>query len=90
MKEVIMSLKPFALANAAAATAAVLWTFCSLFVMSMPKMMMDMTGHMLHADMTGQAWTMTTTGFVFGLILWAVTCWLTGWLLARFYNKFAA
>ncbi len=85
-----MSLKPIALANASAATAAVLWIICSLFVSSMPSMMMDMTGHMLHADLTSQMWTMTMIGFVFGLILWAVTCWITGWLLATFYNKFAS
>ena len=85
-----MKLNPIALANAAAATAIVLWLVCSFFVMTLPGSMMSMSGHMLHADMTAMGWTLTLSGFIFGLLIWAASCWFTGWLVATFYNRFTS
>lgn len=84
-----MNLNSTALANAAAATAAVLWVACSLLVVLLPGAMMSFTGHMIHLDLQTHAWTMNGTGFVYGLLLWVVAAWVTGWLIAVFYNRFS-
>lgn len=83
-----MELNSKAFANASAAASAVLWIVCSAFVAMLPGMMSNMTGHMLHFDMEPHGWTLTLTGFVFGLIIWCVAAWIAGWLMAFFYNRF--
>jgi len=83
-----MELNKQALANAAAVTAAVLWIVCSVLVAALPGMMSNMTGHMLHLNMEPHGWILTFTGFIFGLIIWCITAWITGWLVALFYNRF--
>lgn len=77
-----------ALANAAAVTSIILWIICSALVATLPSMMMTMSGHMLHADMTSVGWTLAPIGFVVGLIIWAAIAWVTGWLIGFFYNRF--
>jgi len=83
-----MELNIKAFANAAAVAAAILWVACSALVSALPGMMSNMTGHMLHLDMEPHGWVLTFTGFAFGLVIWTVAAWLTGWLLALFYNRF--
>ncbi|WP_286829201.1 MULTISPECIES: DUF5676 family membrane protein [Kordiimonas] len=83
-----MKLNVTALANAAAATAAILWIVCSLFVVLLPGMMMSMTGHMVHLEMQAYSWVVTLYGFAFGLVIWVVLAWTTGWLFGTFYNRF--
>ncbi|WP_286829386.1 MULTISPECIES: DUF5676 family membrane protein [Kordiimonas] len=85
-----MKLNTMGLANAAAATAAVLWLLCSFLVFALPGMMMSMTGHMVHIDMVGRGWMLTGFGFAIGLVAWVVSCWITGWLIGYFYNRFTA
>lgn len=77
-----------ALANAAAVTVIILWIVCSALVAGLPAMMLDMSGHMLHVDMQAVGWALTPVGFVVGLVIWAVSAWVTGWLIAYFYNRF--
>ncbi len=81
-----MKLNSFALALSSALTFAVLWVACSLIVVALPGMMMDMSGHMIHANFSMMNWTMTFTGFFIGLIAWSLLAGLTGWLVAVFYN----
>lgn len=57
-----MKLDPKKLALSFGGATAILWTICSVFVAFVPGRMMSMTGHMLHADATGFAWTMTGVG----------------------------
>jgi len=83
-----MKLNATAMANAAAATAAILWIVCSLLVVMLPGMMLSMTGHMVYLDMGAHSWVMSAYGFGFGLIIWVVLAWVIGWLVATFYNRF--
>lgn len=85
-----MKLNTMGLANAAAATAAVLWFICSFLVFALPGMMMSMTGHMVHINMTERGWMLTGFGFGIGLVAWVVAAWITGWLVGYFYNRFTA
>lgn len=79
-----------AMALAFAGAAAVLFALCSLLVFAMPHMMMDMTGHMTHADFSDMHWTLSGTGLLFGLLAWTVSAAALGWLLAFLYNRIAS
>lgn len=81
-----MQLDPNRLALSFGGTTATLWTICSVFVALVPGQMMSMTGHMLHADASGFAWTMTGAGFLIGLICWTLWAAVAGWLIAWFYT----
>jgi len=72
---------------AAAYTVTIIWVICSVLVVLLPGMSMSMGGYMMHADFSGMAWQMGITGFVAGLVLWAVTAGVFAWLLASIYNK---
>ena len=75
----------FALATTIAV--AILWTVCSLIVVLVPGMSMNMSGYMMHADFTEMQWNMTFTGFLFGLVLWSLSAGLLAWIIALVYNK---
>ena len=62
---------------------------CSLLVALLPGMMMNMTGDMVHADMSHMNWSMNLVGFLVGLVIWTLLAGITGWLVAIFYNRFA-
>lgn len=85
-----MKLNPTALGFSLAIATAILWTVCSLIVTVVPGFAMDMTGHMMHANLGTMAWTMTVPGFVIGLVIWSVAACVTGWLIASCYNRLAA
>ena len=72
-----------------AITAAVLWIICSLLVWAFPSMMMQMSGDMVHGDLSqmGWGWHLSLSGVFFALILWSVTAGITGWLIAYSYNR---
>ena len=72
---------------ATAVTFGLFWIVCSVLVMILPSLMMDMSGHMIHGDMSGMSWTMTFSGFVIGLIIWALFAGLIAGLIAHIYNK---
>ncbi|TNE40714.1 MAG: hypothetical protein EP347_03125 [Alphaproteobacteria bacterium] len=84
-----MKLDPNALALSSGVTALVLWFICSVFVFLAPGPMMNMTGSMMHADVSHMSWQLNASGFFIGLILWTALSALTGWLVATFYNRFA-
>jgi uncharacterized membrane protein YbhN (UPF0104 family) len=71
---------------ATAITTAIVWVLCSILVLAMPSPMMNMSGHMVHANLNGMNWTLTFTGFVLGLISWSIWAGIFGWILAYFYN----
>ena len=83
-----MKLDPFKFGVAAACAVAIIWIFCSLLVISLPGMSMNMGGYMMHADFSEMSWHMGVTGFLFGLVLWALSAGIFASLLAAIYNKF--
>ncbi len=72
-----------------AASAAILWIICSLAVILMPSAMMEVTGHMVHSNLSSQGWVMTPTGFVIGLAAWSLSSGAFGWLAASLYNRYS-
>lgn len=85
-----MKIDANALALSAAVTTALLWLLCSLFVVMMPGMSMNMSGYMMHSDFSGMQWELNIIGFLAGLIIWSLCAAVTAWLLATFYNRFSA
>ena len=83
----IMKLNPNKFAIACAGAIVILWVICSAIVYFLPVAMMYFTGHMMHADLSAIAWTLTGTGFIVGLVAWAFCAWITAWLIAIIYNK---
>jgi len=66
---------------------AVFWVICSLFVYSMPMGMVQMSGHMVHADLGQMSWVLTWGGFIYGLLAWAIIAGITAWAIAALYNR---
>lgn len=81
-----MKLYPAKLGVAAAVTAGLLWVVCSLLVLALPGGMINMSGHMVHADLSQMSWTLTFVGFLLGLVIWSVVAYITGWLIGMVYN----
>lgn len=71
---------------AAAYAESIIWLFCSILVVMLPGMSMNMGGYMMHADFSGMGWHMGLGGFVYGLILWSLTAGIFAWLMATIYN----
>ena len=75
---------------ACAVTAAILWVFCSAFVVAMPQPMMQMTAHMIHMDLPQISWAMSWSGFLLGLLSWVALSGIAGAVLAAVYNRLLA
>ncbi len=86
MKLDAMKLDAMKLAAAAAMTTAVIWTVCAALVALLPGNMMNLSGHMVHADLAAMNWTLTWVGYFVGLVIWSFSAAVTGWLIATFYN----
>tara|TARA_R110002096_G_scaffold327314_1_gene521384 strand:- start:7820 stop:8101 length:282 start_codon:yes stop_codon:yes gene_type:complete len=72
---------------ASALAFAVLWIICSIFVWIGPGMMMEMSGHMVHGDLSQMQWQISFSGVIIGLIIWSVMAGITGGLIVAFYNR---
>ena len=72
---------------ACAITAAVFWSICSLMVALMPESMMQITAHMLHVNLSYMTWTLTWSGFLFGLLSWSAFSGVVGLVLALVYKR---
>ena len=81
-----MKLNAIKFGLAAAYAVAIIWVFCSLLVVMLPGMSMNMGGYMMHSDFSGMSWHMGVAGFVLGLILWSLTAGIFAWLMAAIYN----
>jgi hypothetical protein len=82
-----MIINPNVLGVASAIVAAILWITCSLLVVFVPGFIEAMSAGMMHGDSKSVSFTMTWTGFFWGLIAWVVWADIAGWLVAYFYNK---
>ena len=83
----MMKLDAFKLGLATAIVLAIIWLICGALVVVIPAAMMQMSGHMLHADLSGGAWSMHWVGFLFGLVLWSVLGGALVWAVAALYNR---
>lgn len=81
-----MRINATAFGLASAAVAAVSWILCSAIVGMIPGPMMNMSGHMVHANLEGMNWTLTFSGVVIGLVVWSLFAGLFAWALAVIYN----
>lgn len=66
---------------------AIIWLICSVLVMLIPTGMMEMTGQMMHADLSTMQWHIGIGGVVLGAIAWSLVAGVTGWLIATIYNR---
>ena len=82
-----MKLDTSKIAISSAAAFALVWLLCSLLVLALPSSMMNMSGHMVHGDLSDMGWHMTFTGVALGLLAWSFVAGLTGGLIAYVYNK---
>ena len=63
-----MKLNPNILGVSSAIVTAILWTICSLLVVFVPGFIETMSAGMMHGDAMDVSFTMTWTGFFWGLI----------------------
>jgi hypothetical protein len=75
------------LALACAMATAILWFICSASVVMMPALSLEVTGHLVHADLSGTSWSLTWGGFLIGLVTWTLTAAVSAWLIAWVYNR---
>lgn len=85
-----MKLDSVKLAYATAIIFGGIWIICSILVVLIPGAMMQMSGHMLHADLGTMAWTLNWAGFIIGLILWTLLPAVIVWAIAATYNRLLA
>lgn len=83
-----MKINPLYFGLSSAITAAILWILCSMFVFLVPSPMMNMSGHMMHANLSSMNWTLSFTGVLTGLIAWSLFAFIFAWALAYIYNLF--
>jgi len=81
-----MKLDAVRIGAATAIVFAVVWVICSLLVVFVPGVMMEMSGHMLHADLGNLNWTLRWTGFFVGLVAWTALSWVIAWAIAAVHN----
>lgn len=72
---------------ATATVFAAFWVFCSLLVITMPLGMMQMSGHMVHADFGHMTWRLNFIGFAYGLVAWSLIAALLSGAIAAIYNR---
>jgi hypothetical protein len=72
---------------AAAMAFGIVWLICSLLVWVFPASMTNMSGHMVHSDLSAMIWHMSGVGVLIGLFLWSVVAGFVAWLSATVYNR---
>ncbi len=75
---------------AAALAAGIAWAICGLVVFLAPSFMTDMTGHMIHMDISDIGLMMSMQGMLMGFIGWVILAGAFAWLLAIIYNRVTA
>ena len=72
---------------ACAIALAIAWVVCSGFVMFTPESMMEISGNMIHMDLSTMGWDMGAHGLLVGMMAWALVGGLTGATVATIYNR---
>ena len=92
MARFVSSHEPVTSANAAAATIAVGYVVCAVFVVVARDLALEITKSLFHGLATTSAFdgrTASVGSFVVGFIAAVVGAWLIGYLFAAFYTSFA-
>ena len=71
---------------ATAAAIALAWLVCTALVGIAPGGMMSLSGHMMHTNFHGMAWSMNPGGIIAGLFVWSLSGGALAWLVAAIYN----
>jgi len=82
-----MRLNTRAFGMAAGATAAVLFTVCSLALAVAPDATTAFFGYLVHMDLSGLPRTLTFGSFIGGLVAWMLGTTITFGLAAAIYNR---
>lgn len=82
-----MKINASKLGIATATVFGVAWVICSLLVMGMPQAMMQMTGHMVHADFSDMNWQLNSSGLLVGLLAWSIGAGAIAGATAAVYNR---
>lgn len=82
----MQKLNPGRFGFAAAGATLIVWVVCSILVFALGRMMMDMTGYMMHGEFSGMNWSMSMSGVLYGGAAWVIAVGITGWLIALLYN----
>lgn len=85
-----MKIHPLKFGLACAIGFSILWVICSALVMLFPSGMMQMTGGMIHGDLSQMQWEIGISGLIIGLIGWAIVAGVTGGLVAFLYDRMLA
>lgn len=83
-----MKLSSFKFGLAAACAVGVTWILCSIMVLLLPSMSLNLGGYMMHVDLSNITWQMGLAGFLLGLILWTLLAGIIASLTATIYNEF--
>lgn len=83
-----MRLSSFKFGLAAACAVGVTWIICSITVLLLPSMSLNLGGYMMHVDLSSMSWQMGFAGFLLGLILWSLLAGVIASLTAIIYNEF--
>ena len=82
-----MKINTTQLALSLAIAAGIAWAFCGLIVFLAPGFMTDMTGHMIHMDISEVGLTMSLRGMIMGFVGWVVLAAGFGWIVGMIYNS---
>ncbi|MXO49731.1 hypothetical protein GRI42_00230 [Erythrobacter gaetbuli] len=82
-----MKINAFKLSISTAAVFGAAWVICSLLVIGAPQAMMQVTGHMVHADFSHMNWQLNSSGLVVGLLAWSIGAGLIAGATAVVYNR---
>lgn len=81
-----MKIDSIKFALTAAITAVVVWIVCSAVVFLLPKMMLSLSGNMIHMNLDRIGWHLSLSGIVMGLFGWFFISGIIAWLFAKTYN----
>ncbi|MEK7526211.1 MAG: DUF5676 family membrane protein [Patescibacteria group bacterium] len=85
-----MKLNKLALANAFAAVAIVYYIACVALIASMPGVYKMMMQSWMHGIDLSKSWMMRPSFNLVGVVTFVGLAWISGWVVAYFYNMFTA
>lgn len=84
-----MKLKESALANALGLLGAIYFVGCYFVAWAMPALYKSVAESWMHMLNLGGLWKQSPSNFGLGFISFVITSWISGYLFAWLYNKFA-